>query len=141
MQEGISAPSRINDLALLIGRLLVAALFFPSAFDKIRIFGAFTASLSRTFPHPELWAVAAIALEIGAGVALVLGVLPRWTALALVGFTIIATWIAHRFWMFDGPVRRQQEIHFYKNLAITGGLCFYFVAGAGRWKWRRASPT
>ena len=46
-------------------------------------------------------------------------------------FTLVATWISHRYWTFDEPARSANQIHFYKNLAIVGGLMLYTVAGAG----------
>ena len=129
---------RADDLALLVGRLLVASLFLPSGFNKLLTFASFSVSLAgRGLPYPELWAVAAIVIELAAGFALVIGVLPRWSPLALIAFTAVATWLAHRYWTFQGPARRQQEIQFYKNLAIIGGLLFYFVSGPGRWSWKR----
>jgi putative oxidoreductase len=42
---------------------------------------------------------------------------------------------SHRYWEFQEPARRAQEINFFKNIAILGGLLFYFVSGAGNWGW------
>ena len=85
--------------------------------------------------------MAAVIVELAAGLALVIGVLPRWSALALIAFTAMATWLAHRYWTFAAPARRQQEIQFYKNLAIIGGLLFYFVSDPGRWSWKRGGEA
>ena len=130
--------NRSDDFARLIGRLLIASLFLPSGVAKLLDFSTFVSSLAaKGLPYPALWAVAGVAAELGGAIALVVGFLPRWTALALIAFTAAATWTTHRYWTFEGPARRQQEIHFYKNLAIIGGLCFYFAAGSGAWSWRR----
>jgi putative oxidoreductase len=115
------------------GRIAVSA----SGFNKLLTFASFSASLAgRGLPYPELWAVGAVGIELAAGLALVIGVLPRWSALALIAFTVMATWLAHRYWTLPGPARRQQETQFYKNVAIIGGLLFYFVSGPGRWSWK-----
>jgi putative oxidoreductase len=125
----------LNDTALLLGRLLVAALFLPSGISKAMGFGAFAASLAgKGLPYSEIWAAAAVAIEVLGPIALILGVAPRATALALIAFVIVATATTHRYWEFtDAAARRAQEINFYKNIGIVGGLLFYFAAGAGAW--------
>jgi putative oxidoreductase len=122
----------MQDLALLIGRLLMAALFLPSGFRKLMGFSGFAAQLGeRGLPFPEYWAMAAIVLEVLGPIALIVGVFPRITALALIAFVIAATATSHRFWEFAEPARRFQEISFYKNVGLLGGLLFYFAAGPG----------
>src|SRR2546423_8133289 len=55
------------------------------------------------------------AVQVAAGVALALGVLPRVAALALIGSLVPTTAAGHRFWEQDDPgARRQQTIHFLK---------------------------
>jgi putative oxidoreductase len=127
--------NRINDGALLVGRLLLATLFLPSGISKAMGFAAFAASLgAKGLPYPEAWSAAAVAIEVLGPIALILGVVPRWTALALIAFVIMATATTHRYWEFaDAAARRAQEINFYKNAGILAGLLFYFVSGAGAW--------
>src|SRR5262245_61778495 len=126
---------QVNDAFLLLGRVFLAALFLPSGISKALGFGTFAASLSaKGLPYPEAWALAAIAIEVLGPIALILGVVPRWTALALIAFVIMATATTHRYWEFaDAAARRAQEISFYKNAGILAGLLFYFVSGAGAW--------
>src|SRR5947207_8202843 len=76
---------RANDLMLLLGRLLMAALFLPSGITKLMGFSGFAASLAtKGLPYPEAWAAAAVAIEVLGPIALILGFLPRWTALLLI---------------------------------------------------------
>jgi putative oxidoreductase len=129
---------RMHDAILLLGRLLVAAMFLPSGVSKLSNFQGFSASLAdKGLPHPELWAVAAVALEVLGPIALIIGIFPRLTALALIAFVIAATATSHRFWEYQEPQRRAQEINFSKNVGVMGGLLFYFVSGAGRWSFHR----
>ena len=69
------------------------------------------------------------ALQLIAGVALVLGVYPRLSAIALLLFLIPATLMAHAFWQVAGtslyPV---QLINFFKNVCMAGGLVFVAAA-------------
>jgi putative oxidoreductase len=82
-------------------------------------------------PFPELLATLGVAAEIVGPIALVLGVFPRLTALLLIAFTVVATVISHSFWMFPAEAQAAQQTQFFKNVAIIGGLLFYFVSGPG----------
>jgi putative oxidoreductase len=127
--------NRANDALLLLGRLLMAALFLPSGVAKAMSFSPFAASLAdKGLPYADAWAAAAVAAEILGPIALILGVLPSWTALLLIVFVATATGLSHRYWEFaDAAARRGQEINFYKNIAVVAGLLFYSVSGAGSW--------
>ena len=126
---------RANDFVLLLGRLLMAALFLPSGISKALGFSGFAASLAtKGLPYPEAWAAAAVAIEVLGPVALILGFLPRWTALLLIAFVVMASGTSHRYWEFtEAAARRAQEISFYKNVGIIAGLLFYFASGPGAW--------
>ena len=127
---------RAHDGILLLARLLVAALFLPAGISKLLTFPGFTKSLAdKGLPYPEYWAAAAVAVEVLGPIALAVGFLPRWTALALIAFVVVATATSHRYWEFQEPARRIQEVNFFKNIAILGGLLFYFVSGPGNWGW------
>lgn len=69
------------------------------------------------------------ALQLIAGVALVLGVYPRLSAIALLLFLIPATLMAHAFWQVAGtPLYQVQLINFFKNVCMAGGLVFIAAA-------------
>jgi len=89
---------------------------------------------AKGLPYADAWAAAAVAIKVLGPIALILGIAPRWTSLALIAFVIMATATTHRYWEFaDAAARRAQEINFYKNAGILAGLLFYFVSGAGAW--------
>ena len=68
-------------------------------------------------------------LEIAAGLGLMLGIFPRWSALLLFWFLVPAMFVSHSSWLTAGtPQFQGQLINFCKNLAIWGGLIF--IAGA-----------
>ena len=63
------------------------------------------------------------AVQIGAGVLLAVGRLRRLAALALIGSIVPTTYAGHRFWEESDPTtRKQQKIHFLKNVGLLGGL-------------------
>jgi uncharacterized membrane protein YphA (DoxX/SURF4 family) len=63
------------------------------------------------------------AVQVGAGLLFSLGRMPRLAAAALLGSLVPTTVAGHRFWEeAAAETKQQQQIHFFKNLAIIGGL-------------------
>lgn len=130
-----------NPLAL-IGRILLALLFVPAGFGKIAGFSKTVGAIAgKGLPLPELAAAATIGVELGLGLLLLVGFQTRWAALAMAVFTFVITFIFHNFW--DAPAAQvmAQQMNFFKNLAIVGGLLSVAAWGAGAWGidgWRRS---
>lgn len=62
-------------------------------------------------------------VQVAAGVMLAMGWFPRLAAGALAVTVVPTTLAGHRFWEEENPdARRQQQVHFLKNLAVCGGL-------------------
>lgn len=85
-------------------------------------------------------------VHIVAGSLLVLGKLPRLSALALAGSLIPTTAGGHRFWEAeDDEAKKQQQLHFTKNLAMFGGLLFAALDRHGSpslaWRARHAAGS
>ncbi|CAN5191592.1 hypothetical protein BH20ACT5_BH20ACT5_15300 [soil metagenome] len=82
------------------------------------------------------------AVKVGAGTLLALGRFPRLAALALAGSLIPTTLAAHRFWEADKETKADQQIHFFKNLGLLGGLMLAAVDTEGQpslaWRTRHA---
>ena len=122
------------DVLAAIGRVLLVALFIKSGAEKIMDPSGLTGMLSgKGAPAPMALAYLAGIVEIGLGVLVALGWRTRLAALGLVVFTIVASLIAHNYWDMTGPPRRANEINFWKNLAIIGGLLMLAASGAGRY--------
>ncbi|MBC7719012.1 MAG: DoxX family protein [Chitinophagaceae bacterium] len=122
-----------NPLAL-AGRLLLALLFLLAGFSKIAGFAGTVGYIaSKGMPLPELGAVLAIVVEVGAGLALLGGFGTRWAALVLAGFTLVATFIFHNFWGVPADQVMVQQLMFFKNMAVVGGLLTVAAWGAGAW--------
>lgn len=117
---------------LLVGRLLLAAVFIIAGIRKIMFYSGSVAYFTKLgFPAPEVMAVLAILIEVGGGALLVLGWQTRRVSWLLILFVAIATAMAHRFWEFDAAQYANQMNHFLKNAAIVGGLLYAVVMGAG----------
>ena len=122
-----------NSMVLVAGRALLSAVFLVAGVRKIMIWGPQVAYFTKLgFPMPEVMTVLAIAIELGAGLALLVGWRTRQAAWLLALFVLIATFMAHRFWEFDPALQANQMNHFLKNLAIIGGLAFVASFGPGR---------
>ena len=63
------------------------------------------------------------AVQIGAGITLALGIMPRLSAVLLAGSLVPTTLAGHRFWEAeDEATKSQQTIQFLKNAGMLGGL-------------------
>ena len=127
---------------LLIGRILLGALFLVAGIRKIMFYSGSVAYLTKLgFPAPEVMAVLAILIEIGGAALLILGWQTRRISWLLILFVVIATAMAHRFWEFDAAQYVNQMNHFLKNAAIVGGLLYVAVLGAGKLSMDERSVT
>jgi len=113
--------------APLLGRILIAVLFVPAGFGKLTGFqGAVGYAESAGMPIPALAIAAAIAIELGGGLLLLIGYKTRWVAAAMALFSVVAALFFHRDF-----ADQMQMINFQKNLAIAGGLLAFVYFGAG----------
>lgn len=122
-----------NHLAL-VGRLLLAYMFLPAGIGKFNAFAGTAGSIaSKGLPMPELGALIAIVVEIGCGVALILGFRTRHAALVLALFTVAATYFFHNYWSVPAEMVKAQQGLFNKNVGVLGGLLLLAAYGAGAW--------
>ena len=120
--------------ALLLGRAFVAALFLPSGFNHVMGFSGFVTFLDlKGVPYPEIVAGMLVAAEFLGPIALIVGLWPRVTALALIGFAAATLWLTHGPSVLRLIMRPGQNMEFFEQLAIMGGLLFYFASGPGGW--------
>lgn len=122
-----------NSLAL-VGRLLLALLFLPAGISKIAGFAGTAGYIaSKGLPLPALGVIIAILVEVAGSLALIAGFRIRMAALALAGFTLVATFVFHNFWGVPADQAMVQQLMFYKNIAVVGGLLLLAAHGAGAW--------
>ena len=118
----------------LAGRSLLAAPFVLSGYGKIGAFaGTAGVMAGKGLPMVEVLLALAIVIELGGGLALVIGWKARWAALALIVFTALATLVFHNFWAVPADQAMMQQISFMKNLSIIGGLLLLVAFGPGRY--------
>ena len=122
-----------NPLTLL-GRILLASLYVPAGFGKLTNFDATVGYIASSgVPLPQLAAAAAVGVEVGLGMLLLVGWQTRWAALGIAFFTLVVSIIFHNFWAVPADEVMQQQQSFFKNIAVIGGLLTVAAWGAGAW--------
>lgn len=125
-------PQSLQSPLSLAARLLLALLFIPAGIFKITGFAATVGYITAVgLPLPTIAAIVAIVVEVGGGLALLLGWGTRAAALALAAFTVAATFGFHAFWAVPAEQQMVQQLMFFKNLAVVGGLLGVAAWGAG----------
>ena len=118
-----------TDAIALIGRFLMAVMFFVSGFGKVVAPAATIAWITSTgLPMPEVGYVISIVIEFGGALLLVIGWQIRFLGAVLSAFAIATAFIFHR-----NIADQNQLFHFLKNIAVMGGLFQLIAFGAGRY--------
>lgn len=130
--ERIDWTSQYTDVAALVGRVLLAAIFILSGYGKITGYDGTAAYMAaKGLPLVGVLLPLAILTELGVGLMLAVGWKTRWAAAWLFLFLIPTTLLFHQFWGIDPKMAAMQQIHFMKNLAIMGGMLMVIAFGAG----------
>ncbi|WP_375457448.1 DoxX family protein [uncultured Methylobacterium sp.] len=137
--------ARAQDGLLLAARLLLAAALLPTGIARALNVSGFALTLAGSgVPAPNAVATLAVIVQVFGPLALILGVLPRLTGLALAGFAAATALVLHAFWLFSGPAAVSERTLMLADLGLAGGFLIYALAGPGAWSWqgwrRSSSP-
>jgi putative oxidoreductase len=122
-----------KDVAALVGRVLLALMFVWAGYGKITGYegtAGFMASMG--MPMVGVMLPLTILVELGGGIALIVGWKARWAAMVLAAFTLLASVVFHNFWTMAGDAAMTNMLFFYKNVAVIGGLLMVWAFGPGR---------
>ena len=114
-----------QNVALVIGRLLLSIIFILAGIQKITGYGG-TVGYMEAMGVPGILLPLVILVEVVGGLAILFGFQTRIAALLLGGFSVLAALLFH----FQ-PSDQIQMIMLMKNFAIAGGFLALFVAGPG----------
>lgn len=110
-----------------IGRVLLSAIFIWAGFGKIGDpAGTMHYIASAGMPVPSAAYVVAVLVELGGGLALLLGWQARAAGLVLAIFSVVTAAVFHSHF-----ADHMNQIQFMKNLAMAGGLLQVTAYGAG----------
>jgi len=111
--------------ALWAARLLLAVAFAYSGVSKLLNFDAAVGEAAHFGLNPAPFFAVAVLVTQLAGTALMLFGRGLWAALgalALAGFTVVATVIGHPFWAMSGMEQFHNRNSFLEHLGLVGGL-------------------
>jgi putative oxidoreductase len=107
-----------NDYAAAFGRLMIATLFLLGGLGKIAAPAATQAYIASTgLPLPIAGYLIAVVVEVAGGLLLAAGYRTTFVATGMAVFTLATAAFFH-----NNFVDQNQLIHFFKNIAIAGGL-------------------
>ena len=112
-----------NAAVALIARFFMAYIFLVAGWGKITAYSA-TVGYMESMGVPGAMLPLTILVEFGGGLALLFGFQARFAALGLAVFSLITAFLFH-----GGA---EDSINFMKNFAMTGGLLFLMLQGAGK---------
>ncbi len=128
--------SRAQDGTLLAARLLLAAALLPTGIARALNVSGFALTLAGAgMPFPNGVATAAVVVQVFGPLAVVLGVLPRLTGLALAAFSAVTAVMLHAFWQYTGPALVAERTLMLADLGLAGGYLIYALMGPGGWSW------
>lgn len=116
---------KLEDIGFLVARILMPVLFIVAGWGKITGYAG-TQQYMEHMGVPGFFLPLTILLEFGGGLAILFGLLTRFTAIATAVFTLITAFVFHADFSVDG-----NSINFMKNLSIAGGYLLLFITGPG----------
>ena len=118
--------ARVANAVVLASRVLLALIFVHEGFTLVTHFSGTVSGMAALGIGTPL-VVGVIALQLGAGLAIVLGIFARLGAVLLGLFCLMTAT------MFHADFSNQNELlHFEKDFAIAGGMFLLAVHGPGR---------
>jgi putative oxidoreductase len=111
----------------LTGRALMSAIFIMAGISKIGAYAG-TQGYMESAGVPGALLPLVILLEIGGGLAVLLGWKVRIAAFLLAGFSVLSALLFHANF-----ADQTQSILFMKNVAMAGGLLFLVAGGVPAW--------
>jgi len=119
--------SILNSGTQLAGRALMSSIFLMAGINKISGYAG-TQGYMESMGVPGALLPLVILLELGGGLAVLLGWQTRIAAFLLAGFSVLSAVIFHA--NFGDQI---QSILFMKNLAMAGGLLFLVAGEKHNW--------
>lgn len=128
---------RAQNGTLLAARLLLAAALLPTGIARALNVSGFALTLAGGgVPFPNAVATGAVVVQVFGPLALILGVLPRLTGLALAAFATLTAFVLHAFWHYIGPAAIAERTLLLADLGLAGGFLMYALTGPGAWSWQ-----
>lgn len=115
----------MEKITQLVARIMLAHIFLIAGLQKIGGYEG-TQGYMESVGLPGMLLPLVILMEVGGGLAIIVGWQTKLAAIALALFTLVAAALFH-----NNFSDQMQTIMFMKNIAIVGGLMLLAVYGAG----------
>ena len=115
----------MEKIGQLVARLFLGHIFVLAGLSKIGAYEG-TQGYMEAMGVPGSLLALVILLEVGGGLAIIVGWKTKWASLALAAFSIVAAVIFH-----NNFADQMQMILFMKNISIAGGFLLLAIHGAG----------
>lgn len=116
---------KIEDVVILIARILMPVLFITAGWSKISGYAG-TQQYMEAMGVPGFMLPLVILLELGGGLAILFGFLTRTTAIITAVFTLLTAFLFH-----SNFAEGVNSLMFMKNLSISGGFLLLALIGPG----------
>ena len=123
-----AAPDLITTIAPAVGRLMISAIFILAGLSKLAAPAMTIAYIQSVgLRLPQVAFGISVLIEVIGGITLLLGYRTRLVASLLFGFALVTALFFHHHF-----ADQNQFIHFFKNVAMAGGLLHVVAFGGGR---------
>lgn len=122
--SSIARPIFGSSAMRFLAYLGLCAAYLQGGLNKLTDFGAAIGEMNHFGVSPApVFAVVVIALELVASAMILIGLLRWLAALGLAGFTLLATFLALRFWELPPGMERFMAANsFFEHLGLVGGF-------------------
>ena len=121
----------VQPVLILVAQVLLGGAFLVAGLRNARSFANLGPVLAaKGVPLPRLALAIGLALEIGCGALLAIGLWSAFASAGLIVFVILATLLFHNFWAYEGAEKTPHINAFIVNTALIGAfLLMLAVAG------------
>ena len=131
----------MTDTIQLLARILISIVFIVFGFLQFTNIAGYTVNpsvvkfsgMTAGVLAPVVIAYLVATIDLFGGLFILIGYKVRWASIVLFIFVILTLFVAHNFWVMEGASRTANQVNFYKNLAIMGGLLLLYAHGPGRY--------
>lgn len=116
---------KFENVGILVARILMPILFIVAGWGKITGYEG-TQQYMQAMGVPGALLPLTILLEFGGGIAIILGLLTRTTAIITAVFTLLTALLFH-----TNFAEGANSLMFMKNMTIAGGYLLLFLTGPG----------
>lgn len=114
-----------KNIVNVLARVMLSYLFITAGYEKIIGYQG-TAEYMQSMHVSTLFLPLVILLELGGGIAIVLGLLTRFTAVCIAIFSVVAAILFHQ------GNDEVNSLMFIKDIAIAGGFLMLALNGSGK---------